>query len=228
MPPLDFFFDKLQMRILTNIIISSLIFCAFGCNSKICAQEKTYPVLGSEDYNAILDKLFPRDVLDKPGRNFILVLRYKPSFGAESQIVISGRDDDVNVVEFTASENVYYKLADVMEKTGEENSVELARYIPVKKRELKIPLRQLNVWRRNLIDSVSRALRPKVLESTLPRAKTLTQTDDGTDYELWDSSFAGEVYFNPSGSEEGGRDFSGKRAFIKWLERIKQDISKRK
>jgi hypothetical protein len=191
------------------------------------AQENR--VLNSDDYPKILDRLFPRDVLDKSGRRFMLVLRYTPSFEAESQIVISGREDGINVIEYYSMDgNVNLKLEEVMAQTGQASSVDLAKHIRVKKREMKLPLYLLNLWRRNLIHSLSRALRPKAQESTLQPATTMSITDDGTRYELWDSSMSGEVYFNASGSEERGYDFSGKRALIKWMELIRKEVGKRK
>ena len=213
------------------IIVGCLVLWALLNNSITYGQEKTIRVLEIEDYGKILDMLFPRDVFDEYEykRSFVLVLRYKPSFDAETQIVIAGRENGINVVEFTSLDgNVYYKLGEIMEKTGQKSSVELAKYIRVKKRELKIPLRQLNIWRRNLIDSVSRSVRPKVLESTLPAATMANVTDDGTRYELWDSSLSGEIYFTPSGIEENGRDFSGKRSLIRWMERVRREVDKRK
>ena len=211
-----------------SIIAGCLVLLCLVSGPKISAQETTVSVLDLDDYSKILDKLFPRDVLDEAGRTFMLVLRYKPSFNAESQIVIAGREGRVNVVELTSLDgNIYYKLTEVMQQTGQESSVELAKYIRIKKRELKIPLQRLDFWRRKLLESLSKALNPKVLESILPSATELTVTEDGTGYELWDSSISGEVYFSPSGIEEGRRDFSGKRSLIKLMERIKQEVSKR-
>jgi hypothetical protein len=194
------------------------------------AQSKTDSINDSSYYDQLLDVLFPKNILDKPGRRFILILRYKPSFTSESQIVISGREDDVNVVEFTSmDENIYYKLSEILDKTDDEPDIaELAKQFRVRKRELKLPLALLNNWRQKVIKSVSQALIPKIQESVLPKADKINDIEDGTSYELWDSSLAGDLYFKPSGNEEQGRDFSGKKDFIKILEGIKREVAKQK
>jgi hypothetical protein len=217
------------MKLRGNIILACLILCAGNFSLSAHAQEKTVPSLDLEDYRRILDELFPRNVMDKPGPEFVMVLRYLPSFEAESQIVIAGRKNEINVIELTSLDgNIFYRLTDVMQRTGEKSSVELAKYIRVKRRELKISVRRLNLWRRNLIESVSKSLRVKVLESTLPTARAMNVMDDGTSYEFWDHSLSGDTYFTPSGIEETGLDFSGKRLFVRWMERIKREVVRSK
>jgi hypothetical protein len=197
-------------------------------SSNLCAQEKTIPAVNLETYDKVLNLLFPLDELNAVGSawGFVTVLRYLPSFEAESQIVIVGREGKVRAIEYKSLDgNIYYKLSEIFGRTGREDSTELAKMIRISKRELNIPKVLAEKWRNNLIDSVSLSLKTKKIEFA---PKLIDIMDDGTHYELWDTSVSGDIHYSPSGNKVSNRPYRGKDAFEDWMKVIQREVSKRK
>ena len=83
---------------------------------------KSNKVISQETYNQVLDILFNRD---ESAKNYLLVLRFGPSFHPESQIVIRGGGDKVEVLEYTSmSGNIYSKLNEIISHGGKEDAVQ--------------------------------------------------------------------------------------------------------
>jgi hypothetical protein len=209
-----------------------LLFAAaftLSVNPTAYAQEKqTYRAFPVETYKKIVDLLFPLDALEEHQLGFVLVLRFMPSFEAESQIVIVGREGSVQITEYESLDgNIYIKANEILKKTGQNDPSEVAKMIRIGKRQLKIPTYQVLRWRRNLIKSVGLALQPKNSE-TVTRPYIVTVIDDPTGYNLWDSSMAGDVYYSTSSILIANRPYPGRDGFIRWMKTVEQEVSKLK
>lgn len=147
----------------------------------------------SSPYQEVLDILFPRDetLVEK---EFTLVLRFMPSFDAESQLnVAKYRDGRIEAVLFTISnnKNVHYQLVDLRKQTGREDPEFLAKAIPVDKRVITRPAR---VWLR-LRDRFG-AVRFS------PRFDTRLYIDP-TRYDLWYKSVSNQAHFSLADTDTG-------------------------
>src|SRR5947207_1771856 len=118
----------LRISLNTVLMISlTAVFQVTGAysQSKPSSQDgrlKSYKVVSPETYNHVLDMLFPRD----DSAIFSIVLRFKPSFQPESQIVIKRGLKNAEIIEYTSlSGNIYSKLNDVMARGGKEDAVEM-------------------------------------------------------------------------------------------------------
>jgi hypothetical protein len=196
----------------------------------IHAQEqlpKEIPILSDETQQKLSELLFPLDALKSSGGQFVLILRYRPSFEEDSQYVIVGGDGKVHVTEYTSNGNVWYKANEIFGRTGRDDAIEIAKMIGVRKREFDIPFAQLRRWRSNLIDSIAVALRPKKVESIYP-GKYGTVILDGTTYDIWDSSGAGVIHFSLYDSEVSDRIYPDDPAFVRWMKLIRRELRRRK
>ena len=206
-----------------------LIFIA-GINA--IGQEQppqSYKVISFDTHKKVLDLLFPLDALDE-AKEFVLILRYMPSFEPESQIVVVARDGKIRVTDYVSLDgNIYSKLNQIKAETNREDPLEMSKILHVKKRELTIPLAQIQRWRQNLIDGIAVSLRPKKFETATP-PKTASVILDGTVYEVWDSSGVfggtGDFHYSVYSTEVSKRVFQDESPFIGWMKRIRKEISK--
>jgi len=195
---------------------------------KILSQEETHSVVTVETYEKVLTLIFPRDEMNALGSGwgFVTILRYMPSFEPESQIVIVGREEKTRVTEYKSLErNIYSKLNELYARTGRNDPAELAKLIPVSKREFYVPNTQGVRWRRNLIERVSLALKAKKFEFA-PRS--LMVREDGTNYELWDTSVSGDVHYSPTGNTVRYRRYPGKAALEYWMKLVQREVRNHK
>jgi hypothetical protein len=193
---------------------------------------QSYTVISFDTHKKVLDLLFPLDALDVHANEFVVILRYMPSFEPESQIVMVAREGKVQVTDYISLDgNIYSKLNQIKAETKREDPLEMSKMLHVKKRELTITFIQVQRWRQHLIDGVSMSLRPKRFEAAIP-PKSASVTLDGTVYELWDSSGvfggSGEFHYSVYGSEVTTPVFRDESPFIGWMKRIRKEITKLK
>jgi hypothetical protein len=194
-------------------------------------QEQTpqsYKVISSDTHETVLNLLFPLGALDE-AKEFVLILRYKPSFEPESQIVMVARDGKMRVTDYTSLDgNIYSRLNRIKAETNREDPLEMSKMLHVRKRELIVPFVRIQRWRQNLIDGVAASLRPKKFETATP-PETASVILDGTVYELWDSSGVfggtGDFHYSVYGTEVSKRVFRDESPFIGWMKRIRKEIS---
>lgn len=212
----------------TRIIFSALLllFIPIVGSTARAQEEQTIRTDNlDESYKQVLNLLFPfpQKAIKLDGREYAMVLRYTPSFDAESQIVIVCRNGRVEVTEYASLDgNIYYKLEKML-KRMEPDPAKLAKRIRVRKRTLTIPLSEAQRWRSDLIASAKMGLAEEQRASAIPHT-SVDVTADGTSYEIWDSSASGEVYYSPSNIEISNQDYPGKRSFIRQMETIRRDV----
>lgn len=196
--------------------------------SGIDAQEnlpEVIPSISRETLVKLNELIFPLDKLKYRENDYVIILRYSPSFENNSQIVIVGRDGKAFVTEYTVNVNLWQKATEILKSTGREDPTEIAKAITVRKREFEIPFGLSRQWSENLLESVVNDIKPKKFEPNKSNVTTITL--DGTVYELWYSSGAGELRYLEYGSEVNKRIFSDESSFIRWMKIINREISKR-
>ena len=212
---------KLTLRACLGLVPLLLLW-----GSIVHAQEER--VISDEEYEQVLNLLFPLNALIEPYYEFVTILRYKPSFGAEAQIVLIGREGYVQVIEYQSLDgNLYSKLSELL-GSGELSPAEMASRVRVRKREIRVPFHQAQRWRRGLIDSINIAARPRALRYA-PPPREVTIVTDGTEYELWDSSRVSRVslHFSLVGGETHRRVYPATASFISWMEIVRAQVKNR-
>ena len=212
-----------MLKLGTSGLIGVILLLALGGHSAHAQEERTIPVVSDEDYEQVLNLLFPLNALKEPSYDFVTILRYKPSFVSESQVVLIGREGYVQVIEYRSLDgNLNTKLSEMLEG-GELSPAEMAKWVRVSRRETRVSFSQAQKWRGGLIAGINSAVRPKSLRY-VPPAKTVTVITDGTEYELWDSSGGGEIHFSLVGSETHKRIFPATASFITWMDTVRAQV----
>ena len=195
---------------LANAFLLFLLFA--GVNFPLVrAQDASSPQEQASDndvevlYDEVLTSVFPRGALEEGGSNYVIILRVDPTFEANSQVVIVGRDNGIEVTEYTSqSGNIYSKLIDALESSPRRGWEELAKMIQVKKRTVIVPKALVARWRADLVSSVCTSLKGRPSGSSRA-AGTTTVTLDGTTYNIWYRSEAGRLVYRIHGGEIGTR-----------------------
>jgi hypothetical protein len=164
-------------------------------------------------YNRVLDLLFPREEGDFLSKEFILVLRFRPSFDPESQVNITKyKDGRTEVILYTLSskKNVHYQLIDIRKQLGSDDAQVLAGAIPVQKKVLK----SLSTELQRLVNQFANLRFSPKLDTSLYL--------DPTQYEMWYETVSNEVYFSFAGPETGKRHYEN--PIINWMNKVLQTI----
>src|SRR5215831_12786180 len=90
--------------------------------------------VNSKTYERVLDLLFPRDVLKDHKIRYAFVLRYEPTFLPESQIVIVGRQEGVEVITYKSIDgSIEAKLDDMLRAGSKEDPDRMAKRLRIQK-----------------------------------------------------------------------------------------------
>jgi hypothetical protein len=187
------------------------------CSTFVRAQT-IIPTLNDSDYNSVLDRLFPRSAMNDESE-LALVVRYEPSFAAESQITIVKENGKWRLFrQRSESGNIYVRLGDIMEETGRKDLDWLVTQVTVKNQEMVLPQREIGALQRQLINSLSRQLSVEAV----PRKTTkgpITVVLDETRYRIW---YRGEmkVEFSIWGSDTGKRTRPLEPAIVRWAKSL--------
>src|SRR6266498_4663705 len=140
---------------------------------------KSNKVISQEAYNRVLDILFPRE---EPAGNYRLVLRFRPSFHPESQVVVKRGLNKLEVIEYTSlSGNIYSKLNDLVARGSKEDAMELAKLIKVRRRSIEVADSQVRQWHTGFFESFDGSLKAFRKESEqFGKAGTIDVVLDGT------------------------------------------------
>lgn len=210
---------------LSRLLSLALLLMCVACTAH-AQDEQSLSNISVEEYDQVMDLLFPLDEL-RNDRESVTILRYKPSFEAESQIVMIRREGYFQIVEYKSLDgNLFYRL-DGMSSVRELSPAEMVKKVRVAKRELRVPYPEAQEWRRNLLASVYAYMRPKSLKYS-PPPKVISVMMDGTSYELWDTWGRWNLHFEL----QGGSTHKGapplEASFIKWMNVVRQAVAKRK
>lgn len=195
------------------------------------AQTKTYPVIGGETYNRVLDILFPRDEPASGGTLWAVVLRFKPNSKPESQIIIRR---DVNrkleVVEYTSPDgSIYGKLNEALARGDKEDAAEMAKSIRVTRREVSVAPAQARQWYATFFDSLAsttKTLRGALEESEKTGAESFVL--HGTFYDLWYEQGLNEMSFKLYDVEVDKPGSDGELKLVQWMNAVRREVGRLK
>jgi hypothetical protein len=173
---------------------------------------------GRDDYAAILDTIFPRQVY---GASYAFVLRREPSFERESQLVVKVLDKGtVNAELMTViGRSAHDTLSRRREPDRALSIPELAKSIQVDRRAVDVTRAVANRWQSSLFDAVRTSLQE--LEQS---ARTYNDTGsvtvnvvaDGVLYRLW--------YYQPP--QNLAWNFDQRAPLGRWAETVMQEVAK--
>jgi hypothetical protein len=144
--------------------------------------------LNLESYSRLLDTLLPRDHPPSLRLDCLMILRFEPNKGAESQIAIRAwHDGHVDATLYTVLDASVWSAANgYIARTGGENLEAIAKSIKVQNRPLDLPRSDVDRW----ISSLFEALRSS--EASLEnfaaeyrRTGTRQAVLDGDHYDFW-------------------------------------------
>lgn len=196
--------------------IACILFIGLFCSTFVRGQT-TIPSLNESAYNAVLDRLFLRTAMSES--ELMLVVRYEPSFAAESQITIVRENGKWRLFrEYSERGNIYVRLGRIMEETGREDVDWLITQVPVKRQEIVLPQRVIEELQQQFINSLNRQLSLEIV----PRESTKGQIGlvlDQTRYRIWYRG-AMNVEFAIWGSDIDKRTRSLETAIVRWAKRL--------
>lgn len=223
----------MTLRTVLRVALAIAVTLPLQCNTAVYANKsplqggppKSYKVLSKETYTRVLDILFPRD---ETAKSYLFVLRFGPSFHAESQIVIRGIGDKMEVLEYTSlSGNIYDKLNAVLANGGSEDAVAMARLIKVRRRSIEVPYSKVKQWRAAFLDSfceLSKSLGDKAEQ--MDKQGTVTLALDGTFYDLWESQGMGKMSFSFYDEEVGAQQPNGALKMVQWMNAVRREVER--
>lgn len=139
-------------------------------------------VVDEETYYKVLDLVFPRNVLQDQKSDYTFVLRYEPAFRAESQITITGRGGNIEVVKYTALDgSIEARLSDMVRRGRKEDVRRMARLIRIQKQYINVSSQDIKRFHESFFDSLRLSERAH-LDAAKDR---VTITANGTGYRLW-------------------------------------------
>ena len=210
------------------VIVSIVTSCATTIECQIeDSALKRNKLVSQETYNHVLDILFPRD---ESAKNYLLVLRFGPSFHAESQIVIKGGGDKVEVLEYTSlSGNIYSRLNEVLAHGGKEAAVEMARLIKVRRRSIEVSDSKVKQWHLGFLhglEELSKSFHDQTEQ--LDKEGSITVALDGTLYEFWYSQGVSRTSFSVWDEEVSDQQPNGILKMVRWMNAVRRDVEKLK
>lgn len=184
-------------------------------------------VISQETYNQVLDIVFPRN---GPRGDYGVVLRFKPSSGAESQIVINRGLEKTEVVEYvSASGNIYSKLNALKLKNGNENVEELARSIEVRKRSISASPGQVKQWHADFVESLRESLLAFQKRSeAFAKTGSISVALDGTFYDVWYGQGINEMSLSLYDEEVSDQKVTGELKTVQWMNAVRLELAKLK
>jgi hypothetical protein len=217
--------------LMRGILITTMLLM---CWTITCAQKKAPSqreqdeiagyVVDIETYNKVLDLVFPRKVLLN-GWRYAFVLRYKPSFDAESQITIMNRAGDIEVIEYTpVNGSIYLQLKNILRKIGDFNAEGAAKQIKIKQRVITFTPEMVKRLRESFYDYLCMAARHEK-EVTTEEIKEVNLLMDGTRYLLW---YRGQtnIELDLYGSDINEQPLSNESPLITWMKDVHRAINK--
>jgi hypothetical protein len=181
-------------------------------------------VVDDRTYDQVLDLVFPRNALWGAG-GYALVLRYKPTYEAESQITILNRAGAIEIVEYTAIDgNIYHQLKKILRRVGDFNAKDAAKEIRIRRRVVRASpalvkrFRDSFYYRLRVLTRHERHLADKV-------TGTISAVEDGTQYLLWYRG-QGMVQFDLIGTNVDSQALPDESPMIVWMKDVYRRIRK--
>jgi len=212
--------------VLTLVIQATSIYCQ-GVSAVRNNEQTSNKVISQEIYNHVLDILFPRD---EAAKNYLLVLRFGPSLHPESQIIIKGGSDKVEVVEYTSlNGNIYNQLNKFVIQGGKEDPVEMAKLIKVHRRSIEVTPSEIKKWHAGFLSSfanLSKSFQNQTKQ--LNKDGGITIVLDGTLYQFWYSQGVGRTSFSVWDEEVSDEQPNGVLKIVQWMNSVRHIVEKLK
>jgi hypothetical protein len=190
------------------------------------ANPSAYLLAGDETQERVLDIVFPRN--DVKG-DYSFVLRFRPSFTPESQIIVRRGIDKIEVREYSPlSGSIYQTVNRLIAEGHKENPVELAKHIKIKTRSYEVSLNQMRQWHASLLDSIGPSLKLFYNRSEEVEKGKMTIAQDGTFYDLWYKQGISEMSFSVYDEEIRDRTITGELKLVRWMNSVRNQVAKMK
>jgi len=181
-------------------------------------------VFSSDTYYGVLDIVFPRPSRHERNIAYTIVLRYLPSFTAESQIVINATQEGrFQVARHTPQgdgPNINNQIHEFREKpeTCTNNPAELAKVVQVQVQEVQVAPAVIQ----DLLKRFSRLeLSPFLATSIVPHGADAVCVD-GTRYELWFYTNYNEAHYELSCSTV--EDEPPDHPLVRWMQEVNRVV----
>lgn len=200
-------------------LILFLLLSGSAITTKTFGQESA-AVASEETYYKVLDLVFPRDVLNKPNLRYAFVLRYEPTFRAESQITIAAQGEEIEIVKYTSLDgNIDLKLDEIVRRTRREDAEQMARQITIQKQYIKMSRTDMRILYDQFFDSLRSSERTRL--GTIPDRVIITQ--DGTGYRLWYKG-QGDIQYELHGSSINVPTRPDESPLLEWMKTVYKKV----
>jgi hypothetical protein len=189
---------------------------------------KPLKVISRDVYDAVLDIVFPRDSPDPSKTYSSIIMRFKPSFDVERQIVIRNTSGSYEVLEYEAIDgNIYGRLNHLINEGRSTKPEEMAKFLKVSKHTINLPRQQVENWHAAFLNSVARSLDKfrRSLEE-LEKEGTVTLPLDGTIYELWYEQGMNKIAFSVYDVELTKPEATGDLPLVRWMNMIRLEVER--
>lgn len=212
------FFDSSLSKL--NLRIFLIIIMIGGIGPTLAdGQGKTIRTISTSSYQAVLDLLFPRAIIESEKADYVIIARYEPSFTAESQITIVKKGGKWSLVkQQSESGNIYYKLDKIVRQTGREKITWLARQVIVKREEIVLSQSLIESLCRDFIDQAISQLNAEKPDDTVSDDGTTLAMMDGTTYRIWYRG-VGKLEYDLSGNDPD-QPKQLEAPLISWMKRL--------
>jgi hypothetical protein len=183
-------------------------------------------VISRNAYDSVLDIVFPKDIPEPDKTYFSIIMRFKPSFDVERQIIIRKTEGKYEVLVYEAVDgNIYRKLNHMINDRQITKPEEMAKFLKVSKRTISLPHKQVENWHAAFLNTISRSLDKfrQDLEE-LEKAGTVTVLLDGTTYELWYEQGMNKIAFSIYDAELTKLEATGILPLVRWMNKIRLEI----
>ncbi len=189
---------------------------------------KPLKIISRDAYDAVLDIVFPRDN-PEPDKTYVsIIIRFKPSFDVERQIVIRNTSGNYEVLEYEAVDgNIYDRLNHLINEGQNTKPEEMAKLLKISKRAVNIPRKQIENWHAAFLNNVARSL-DKFRQSLeeLEKEGTVTLPLDGTIYELWYEQGMNKIAFSVYDVELTKPDATGVMPLVRWMNTVRLEVER--
>lgn len=201
---------------LRRTVVAALLSVILACTQLSAQKPSVSYAPSNRESEQVFDLLFPRDVLETVG-TYSFVLRYEPSFKAESQITFVKRGDRFEVIEYvSANGSIEEQMNKILESYPRATPRMMARKIKVTQRKITITNEEGTRWRDDFYASACPAFGDDKL---FYNGKATTVILDGARYQLWYNGM-GLIHYDFSGSWVDSSKGPNEEPVVTWMKNI--------
>jgi len=217
----------------TTIAILVLLFIGIDSKGNHLLQDSpsnSYRPISSKTYDQVLDILFRQNEFLPNKAIWSIVIRFKPSSGVETQIVIRRKEEKVEVISFTPKNgSIYSQLNSILKQTGIEDAIKMAKEIEIERKEIKTSLRQVNYWHTSLFRSISQSARQlseygKELDKTGKESFVV----HGAIYDCWYEHLLNKMSFSLYDVGDSQNTSMARYNLVKWMNILRHEVEQLK